>query len=34
MKNASVMQFIGYTDVTWFGYAGWGLLKYFLNTVG
>jgi hypothetical protein len=34
MRSASVMQMIGYTVETWYGYAGWGLLDYFLEQPG
>ncbi len=34
MKSANVMQFVGYTVPTWFGYGGWGTLKYFMETAG
>ena len=34
MKSAAVIQMIGYTVPTWFGYGGWGVLKYFLQTAG
>ncbi|MFM8538478.1 MAG: hypothetical protein ACKOES_10475 [Planctomycetaceae bacterium] len=34
MKSAGVRQMIGYTVPTWFGYAGWGVLDYFLEQPG
>lgn len=34
MNTAGVMQMIGYTKPTWFGYAGWGCLDYFLEQPG
>lgn len=34
MKSGSAVQFAGYTVPTWFGFAGWGLLKYFLQIPG
>lgn len=34
MKSAGVVQMIGYTVATWFGYAGWGMLDYFLEQPG
>lgn len=34
MKSAGVRQMIGYTVVTWYGYAGWGCLDYFLEQPG
>jgi zinc protease len=34
MNSAGVRQMIGYTVPTWFGYAGWGVLDYFLEQPG
>lgn len=34
MNSAGVMQMVGYTVPTWFGYAGWGLLDYFVEQPG
>lgn len=34
MHAASVHQMIGYTVPTWFGYAGWGCLDYFVEQPG
>jgi zinc protease len=34
MNTVGVMQMIGYTKPTWFGYAGWGCLDYFLEQPG
>jgi zinc protease len=34
MNSAGVHQMIGYTVSTWFGYAGWGCLDYFLEQPG
>jgi hypothetical protein len=34
MNDAGVMQMIGYTVPTWFGYAGWGCLDYFVEQPG
>jgi len=34
MNSAGVKQMIGYTVPTWFGYAGWGCLNYFLEQPG
>lgn len=34
MNAAGVRQMIGYTVPTWFGYAGWGVLDYFLEQPG
>jgi zinc protease len=34
MNSAGVMQMIGYTVSTWFGYAGWGCLNYFVEQPG
>ena len=34
MNRAGVLQMIGYTVVTWYGYGGWGLLDYFLEQPG
>lgn len=34
MNSAGVMQMAGYTVPTWFGYAGWGLLDYFVEQPG
>ena len=34
MKSAHVVQMIGYTVPTWFGYMGWGVLDYFVEQPG
>lgn len=34
MNSCGVRQMIGYTVPTWFGYAGWGCLDYFLEQPG
>lgn len=34
MNSAGIVQMIGYTVPTWFGYAGWGVLDYFLEQPG
>jgi len=34
MNSAGVDQMVGYTDLTWFGYGGWGLLDYFVEQPG
>lgn len=34
MNSAGVCQMAGYTVPTWYGYAGWGLLDYFLEQPG
>ena len=34
MNSAGVHQMIGYTVSTWYGYAGWGCLDYFLEQPG
>ncbi|MGI9457612.1 MAG: hypothetical protein ACR2NU_13695 [Aeoliella sp.] len=34
MNDAGVQQMIGYTVPTWFGYAGWGCLDYFVEQPG
>ena len=34
MNDAGVRQMIGYTVPTWFGYAGWGCLDYFVEQPG
>ncbi|SIO60576.1 Peptidase family C25 [Singulisphaera sp. GP187] len=34
MNNAGVAQMVGYTDLTWFGYGGWGQLDYFVEQPG
>jgi len=34
IHSAGVRQMIGYTVPTWFGYAGWGMLDYFLEQPG
>ncbi len=34
MNTAGVHQMIGYTVSTWYGYAGWGCLDYFLEQPG
>lgn len=34
MHSAGVRQMIGYTVPTWYGYAGWGMLDYFVEQPG
>ena len=34
MYDAGVMQMLGYTKPTWFGYGGWGVLDYFIEQPG
>jgi len=34
MRSGGVRQMIGYTVPTWFGYAGWGVLDFFLEQPG
>jgi zinc protease len=34
MNSAGVNQMIGYTVPSWYGYAGWGMLDYFLEQPG
>jgi len=34
MKSAGVRQMMGYTVPTWYGYAGWGCLDYFVEQPG
>jgi len=34
MKSAGVRQMIGYTVPSWYGYAGWGMLDYFVEQPG
>ncbi|MBK9138723.1 MAG: hypothetical protein IPM17_08180 [Verrucomicrobia bacterium] len=34
MNGAGVHQMIGYTVPTWYGYAGWGMLDYFVEQPG
>lgn len=34
MNRAGVRQMIGYTVPTWYGYAGWGMLDYFVEQPG
>ncbi|MCP4375126.1 MAG: hypothetical protein GY794_02945 [bacterium] len=34
MNSAGVMQMVGYTVPTWFGYGGWGCLDYFVEQPG
>ncbi|MDC0274369.1 hypothetical protein OAK91_06525 [Planctomycetaceae bacterium] len=34
MNTVGVKQMIGYTVVTWYGYAGWGVLDYFVEQPG
>lgn len=34
LNSAGVMQMFGYTVPTWFGYAGWGCLDYFVEQPG
>jgi len=34
LHSAGVVQMLGYVVPTWFGYAGWGVHKYFINNPG
>jgi zinc protease len=34
MNSAGVTQMAGYTVLTWYGYAGWGMLDYFVEQPG
>jgi hypothetical protein len=34
LKSAGVRQMLGYTVPTWYGYAGWGCLDYFIEQPG
>ena len=34
LNSAGVCQMVGYTVPTWYGYAGWGMLDYFLEQPG
>jgi hypothetical protein len=34
MKSAAVRQMMGYVEVTWYGYMGWGCLDYFVEQPG
>ncbi len=34
LKSAGVRQMLGYTVPTWYGYAGWGCLDYFVEQPG
>ena len=34
LKSAGVRQMVGYTVSTWYGYAGWGCLDYFVEQPG
>jgi len=34
MRSAGIRQMIGYTVPTWFGYAGWGVLDYYIEQPG
>jgi hypothetical protein len=34
MNSAGVTQMVGYTENTWYGYAGWGMLDYFVEQPG
>lgn len=34
INSAGVHQMLGYTKVTWYGYAGWGCLDYFVEQPG
>jgi hypothetical protein len=34
LKSAGVRQMIGYVEVTWYGYMGWGCLDYFVEQPG
>jgi len=34
MHSAGVEQMVGYTELTWYGYGGWGMLDYFVEQPG
>ena len=34
MHSIGIVQMTGYLEPTWFGYAGWGVHKYFINNPG
>jgi zinc protease len=34
MNSLGICQMIGYTELTWFGYGGWGVLDYFVEQPG
>lgn len=34
MNDVGVKQMLGYTELTWFGYMGWGVLDYFVEQPG
>ena len=34
LKSAGVRQMMGYVEVTWYGYMGWGCLDYFIEQPG
>ena len=34
LKSGGVRQMLGYTVPTWYGYAGWGCLDYFVEQPG
>ena len=34
MNDVAVMQMLGYTKPTWFGYQGWGVLDYYVEQPG
>ena len=34
LKSAGVRQMMGYVEVTWYGYMGWGCLDYFVEQPG
>lgn len=34
LKSVGVTQMVGYTKESWFGYGGWGTLKYFVEVAG
>ena len=34
LNSAGVCQMMGYTEPTWYGYGGWGILDYFLEQPG
>ena len=34
LKTGGVRQMLGYTVPTWYGYAGWGCLDYFVEQPG
>jgi hypothetical protein len=34
MRSAGVCQMFGYTEPTWYGYMGWGILDYFVEQPG